>query len=295
MSFFTALKLSLKNLFTKKARTTLTSFAGSIGIIGIALILAASQGTTAYIDHVQETTLSSYPIVLESTSIDLTSMMESFMGVGSASSNHDKDAIYKDPIIGEMVNALSKLETSENDLAAFKLFLEDELSKEDSSLKGALSGVQYTYNISPIIYTQNADGQIIKSDTGELMIEMIGDFMKQVSTGESGESDEKISSSSANPMMMGPMMSMEMWQELLPGLNEGDPINDMLEDLIQQSVALIGKPVALMTKEDKVRAIRFLNQNGAFLVTKSGDKIAKYFGISKYTLYSYIDTKQEGK
>lgn len=72
-------------------------------------------------------------------------------------------------------------------------------------------------------------------------------------------------------------------------------INDLLDDLIQQSVALVGKPVALMNKEDKVKAIQFLNQNGAFLVTKSGDKIAKYFGISKYTLYSYIDTKQEGK
>ena len=72
-------------------------------------------------------------------------------------------------------------------------------------------------------------------------------------------------------------------------------INDVLDDLIQQSVALVGKPAALMTKEDKVKAIRFLNQNGAFLVTRSGDKIARYFGISKYTLYSYIDTKQEGK
>ena len=72
-------------------------------------------------------------------------------------------------------------------------------------------------------------------------------------------------------------------------------INDMLDDLIQQSVALVGKPVALMNKDDKVKAIQFLNQNGAFLVTKSGDKIAKYFGISKYTLYSYIDAKQEGK
>jgi len=70
-------------------------------------------------------------------------------------------------------------------------------------------------------------------------------------------------------------------------------INDLLEELIQQSVALVGKPVALMNKDDKVRAIQFLNQNGAFLVTKSGDKVAKYFGISKYTLYSYIDTKQE--
>lgn len=73
-------------------------------------------------------------------------------------------------------------------------------------------------------------------------------------------------------------------------------ITDLLDDLIKQSVALVGKPVALMNKDDKVRAIRFLNQNGAFLVTKSGDKVAKYFGISKYTLYSYIDTKQqEGK
>ena len=72
-------------------------------------------------------------------------------------------------------------------------------------------------------------------------------------------------------------------------------IHDLLDDLIEQSVALVGKPVALMNKDDKVKAIRFLNQNGAFLVTKSGDKIAKYFGISKYTLYSYIDSKQEEK
>ena len=68
-------------------------------------------------------------------------------------------------------------------------------------------------------------------------------------------------------------------------------INDLLEDLIQQSVALVGKPVQLMNKDDKVKAIQFLNENGAFLVTKSGDKIAKHFGISKYTLYSYIDAK----
>ena len=70
-------------------------------------------------------------------------------------------------------------------------------------------------------------------------------------------------------------------------------VSDMLDDLIEQSVALVGKPVALMNKDDKVRAIRFLNEHGAFLITKSGDKVAKYFGISKYTLYSYIDLKQE--
>ena len=70
-------------------------------------------------------------------------------------------------------------------------------------------------------------------------------------------------------------------------------VNDLLEDLIEQSVALAGKPVALMTKDDKVRAIQFLSRHGAFLITKSGDKVAKYFGISKYTLYSYIDIKQQ--
>ena len=72
-------------------------------------------------------------------------------------------------------------------------------------------------------------------------------------------------------------------------------VSDMLDDLIQQSVALVGKPVALMNKDDKVRAIQFLSKHGAFLITKSGDKVAKYFGISKYTLYSYIDLKQEEK
>ena len=69
----------------------------------------------------------------------------------------------------------------------------------------------------------------------------------------------------------------------------------LLDELIQQSVELVGKPVPLMNKDDKVRAIQFLNQSGAFLVTKSGDKVAKYFGISKYTLYSYIDKQQEEK
>ena len=72
-------------------------------------------------------------------------------------------------------------------------------------------------------------------------------------------------------------------------------VNDVLDELIAQSVALVGKPAALMNKEDKMRAIGFLSQSGAFLVTKSGDKVAKYFGISKYTLYSYIDKQQEDK
>ena len=70
-------------------------------------------------------------------------------------------------------------------------------------------------------------------------------------------------------------------------------MNDLLDDLIEQSVALVGKPVAMMNKDDKIRAIQFLNNAGAFLVTKSGDKVSKHFGISKYTLYSYIDAKRD--
>ena len=70
-------------------------------------------------------------------------------------------------------------------------------------------------------------------------------------------------------------------------------VSDLLDELIAQSVKIVGKPVALMTKEDKVKAIQFLNETGAFLITKSGDKVCKFFGISKYTLYSYIDAKQE--
>jgi predicted transcriptional regulator YheO len=79
---------------------------------------------------------------------------------------------------------------------------------------------------------------------------------------------------------------------------ENEPVlnvNELLEQLIQKSVELVGKPVKLMNKDDKIKAIQFLSRNGAFLVTKSGDKVAKYFGISKYTLYSYIDAKSEGK
>ena len=95
------------------------------------------------------------------------------------------------------------------------------------------------------------------------------------------------------------MMQREIGEALTPqGSKQSEPerilnVNDLLDDLIEQSVELVGKPVALMNKDDKIRAIQFLNQSGAFLVTKSGDKVAKFFGISKYTLYSYIDANKK--
>ncbi len=234
MSFATSFGLSLKNLFTKKGRTMLTSFAGSIGIIGIALIFAVSQGMSNYINAVQEDTLTSYPLTLEATTLDMTTLMQSFMGVGT-NHDHDKDAVYKEPIIADFVNALSELDASENDLNAFKTYLESEINKEGSKLNSAVSGVQYTYNLNFAVYTKNTDGKIIKSDTNELMMEMLGDFMMQIT---SGSKDDE-SASSSNPMssmnsmsstMMTGMTSASMWQELLPDLHSDDPVNRVLKE-----------------------------------------------------------------
>ena len=226
MNWWTAFKLSLRNLFTKKGRTILTSFAGSIGIIGIALILAVSQGTTAYINHVQETTLSSYPLTIESTSIDLTSLMQSFMGVGGGNSANQGDAIYKDPIIGELVNALAKTEKSKNDLKSFKAYLEQELDKEDSKLNNAVSGIRYSYDLEIPIYTQNIDGQIIKSDTAELMSKMLAKFMMGSSNGglNMGTNTE---ASSQNGMYSFMMTGGGTWEELLPE-KDGGLINQLI-------------------------------------------------------------------
>lgn len=226
MSFFTAFRLSLKNLFTKKGRTTLTSFAGSIGIIGIALILAVSQGTTAYIDHVQETTLSSYPLTLESTTVDLTALMQALLNTGKNKTEHeDKEAVYKEPIITELVNALSQADATENDLTSFKAWLEEEVDKEGSKLHSAVSGVQYTYNFNLSVYTQNVDGNVIKSDTTELFMDMFTRFMAgSMGLGSMGGAEQGGSTSMFSSMMMS---GSGMWQELLPG-KDGETVNDFI-------------------------------------------------------------------
>jgi putative ABC transport system permease protein len=116
MSFFTALSLSFNNLLTKKARTLLTSFAGSIGIIGIALILSISNGFQTYIDSVQEATLSSYPIIIEAETMDMGAMMTSIMGARQKDVSHDLDAVYSSSVTYELSNALNTDATTENNL-----------------------------------------------------------------------------------------------------------------------------------------------------------------------------------
>ncbi len=258
MSFGTSFMLSLKNLFTKKGRTILTSFAGSIGIIGIALILAVSQGMSTYINHVQETTLSSYPLTLEATTVDVSSLMESFMNVGNGELNHDKDAVYKDPLIGELVNALSKIEASKNDLSAFKTHLEKEMLNDDSKIKDAITGVQYSYYLNLSIYTKNQDGKIIKSDTGELLNQMIGDFfLKLAAGGNKIDTEDSSSSSSSNSGMMSMMMGVNMWQELLSGNKDANGDRALVNDLLKEQYDVIhGK---WPTAKDEI--VLVLNEN----------------------------------
>ena len=224
MSFHTAFGLSMKNLFTKKGRTALTSFAGSIGIIGIALIYAVSQGMTAYIDTVQEDALSSYPLTIESQNMDTSSLMETFIGKARSESEHENDAVYQKGMIYEMMNALSDMEAQENDLQAFKAYLEAERSDPDSALSQAVSGVQYTYDTDLLIYTKNVDGNIIHSDTRALMQDIISDYVGMDLSAMSAMRDQAMMSTSASMMQS----QVKLWHELLPGDN-GRLVSPLIE------------------------------------------------------------------
>ena len=223
MSFGTSFMLSLKNLITKKARTILTSFAGSIGIIGIALILAISQGMTAYINAVQESTLSVYPLTLEATTVDMSTLINAFMNVESDKVEHENDAVYEKPALYDMINAMNSVEESKNDLKAFKSYLEKELNNDTNALSDAVNGVQYTYDLDMQIYTENIDGDIIRSDLekilAELMQKYIGIDMTAMSTLQQMSPASSMSSMSS--------MGSTLWQELLPS-KDGSPINELI-------------------------------------------------------------------
>lgn len=230
MSFFTSLSLSLNNLLTKKGRTVLTSFAGSIGIIGIALIFAVSQGMNSYINAVQEDTLSSYPLTIEATNVDVNTLMETFMGISDPDKNaHEKDKVYSQSVMFEMVHALNNLETTENDLKSFKTFVDGELAKgeEDSPLKQALSGVQYTYDLELLVYTKSVDGTILRSDSAKLFAEVLaenfGSGMAEMM--EMGQSSPMGAMATFSPGAS----SMNLWCEMLSG-KDGSLISPLLEN-----------------------------------------------------------------
>ena len=153
MSFLTALSLSFNNLKTKKARTILTSFAGSIGIIGIALILSLSTGVNQYIQSIEEETLSEYPLQIQSTGFDLTSMMGDAQQSGSDKEKENKETESKKAAqvhVSEMItNMFSKI--GSNDLASLKQYFDS----GDSKIDNYTNAVEYTYDVSPQIYSSN--------------------------------------------------------------------------------------------------------------------------------------------
>ncbi len=225
MKLWTSFGLSLKNLFTKKGRTVLTSFAGSIGIIGIALIFAVSQGMTTYIDTLQEDTLSSYPLTLEGQQMDMGSLLATFMGQAHSGDEHDNDKIYQKTMIYDLVNALNNMETKENDLKSFKEYLEAELADETSALSGAINGVQYTYNMDMTVYTESVDDTIIPSDSQALMQDLLIEYFGMDLSSMMSFSENLGMSPSAMGGMGG---SAVLWQEMLPGDN-GKMVNELLE------------------------------------------------------------------
>ena len=216
MSFLTALSLSLNNLMTKKGRTVLTSFAGSIGIIGIALILALSSGINTYINQVQEDTLSSYPITIQAESVDMTAMLTSLMGAGHEGdpeelANREEDRVYSSTVMYDLMDSMLNAETVTNNLTAFKQYLE-----EGGGGIAQLAAIRYGYDFQFDIYNEDADGSIVKSDVTSLM-------QQAMSAMYGGDYSSYFDS-------MGSMYeSMNVWDELMPGEN-GKLIDPQVQD-----------------------------------------------------------------
>ena len=198
---------------TKKTRTVLTAFAGSIGIIGIALIMSLSNGIQNYIDKVQADTLSSYPITIQAESVDMTNLMTSFMGMRaeSGSGMHDRDAVYSSTVMYDMMNSMISADKQTNNLKPFKAYIED----ENSDISQYLSSVQYSYDLDMNLYAEDKEGNIAKTDVVQLLQTAMssmygGDYSSFFNTYGSYYSVVNI------------------WQEMLPGEN-GEAISPLLK------------------------------------------------------------------
>ncbi|OUP62383.1 ABC transporter [Pseudoflavonifractor sp. An176] len=214
MSFPTALSLSLNNLMTKKGRTFLTAFAGSIGIIGIALILSLSSGINTYITKVQQDTLTSYPITIEAESVDMTSMLTSLMGVSDEEDSgapREEDRVYVSNVMYDMMDSMMNAETVTNNLKAFKEYLE-----EGGGGITDLAQVYYGYDFKFDIYNKDPDGKVVKSDVMSAMETAMGSLY-------GGDYTDYFNS-------MGSMYeSFDVWQELLPG-EDGQLVSSQVLD-----------------------------------------------------------------
>ena len=217
MSFGTAVSLSMNNLLTKKGRTILTAFAGSIGIIGIALILALATGVNELINDIQEETLSSYPLEILSENTDTSGMIESLMESQKEYESREfkDDTVYANTQVYDMFNSFNASAKQINNMKDFKTFLDT-----DSVVKEKSSAISYGYDLKMPVFTESPSGEIVKVDFMDMYSKAMG----------MGESDIM------NTTMNNPMAGMEMqafglnvMQELLPGEN-GEPVNDIVKE-----------------------------------------------------------------
>ena len=164
MSFKMACSLSLNNLMTKKARTFLTSFAGSIGIIGIALIMSLSHGMQSYIDQMENDTMASYPIEIQANSSDMSTLMTAMMGMKKESKEHNDSKIYSRPYVEDVLESLSS--SKKNNLSAFKSYIESSKGKE---FRKTAKAIEYDYNLNLQVYNENTDSGLVQVSPNGLL------------------------------------------------------------------------------------------------------------------------------
>lgn len=218
MSFLTAVSLSLNNLMTKKGRTLLTAFAGSIGIIGIALILSLSTGINEYITHIQEETLASYPIEIDRETADTTEVFKTLFGEDEKveHENDDGRTVYANTQMYDMFNSLNTSAKQVNNMAKFKTFLDG-----NDEIKERSNAVSYSYDIQMPIFTKDNEGNVLKSDFNEMYMNAIG--MGNIQN----DANSMMGASGSNSMME--MWGVNVWEELLP-TDDGEGINPLLYD-----------------------------------------------------------------
>lgn len=164
MSFKMACSLSLNNLMTKKARTFLTSFAGSIGIIGIALIMSLSHGMQSYIDQMENDTMASYPIEIQANSSDMSTLMTTMMGMKKKTEEHKDSKIYSRPYVEDVLESLSS--SKKNNLSAFKSYIESSKGKE---FRKTAKAIEYDYNLNLQVYNENTDSGLVQVSPNGLL------------------------------------------------------------------------------------------------------------------------------
>ncbi|MBO4413269.1 MAG: ABC transporter ATP-binding protein/permease [Clostridia bacterium] len=211
MSFFTALGLSMKNLLTKKGRTVMTGFAGSIGIIGIALILSVSQGVDRFIDKIQEDTLTKYPLTINAETVDMTALLSSFQEQREENSAEQREDgyVYNRSGIASLFKALTSVSSSKNNVNAFKKHIES-----NEEFQKAASAVTYEYPIVMNLYYKTPSGEIVRSDS-ESVIRSMYEAMG-VSVG-----------GAYSTMLTSMSSSLTVWERMLPG-KDGELVSDLI-------------------------------------------------------------------